>query len=118
MCIRDRQYSAQQLEEITYLLLQKNKLSNAYIRPLISLGPNMSLQPVKQVNIFILTSNELTDTYDKYPLLFTYDPSKNTKIVVHENECHFKLLGHNQGIMRTYYTHENLPIEIKTLFNV
>ena len=76
------------------------------------------LMDTLQVNIFILTSNELTDTYDKYPLLFTYDSSKNTIIVVHENECHFKLLGHYQGIMRTYFTHENLPIEIKTLFNV
>ena len=46
-------YSARQLEEITYELLQKNKLSNAYIRPLVSLGPNMSLQPVKEVNVFI-----------------------------------------------------------------
>ena len=76
------------------------------------------LMDTLQVNIFILTRNELTDTYDKYPLPFTYDSSKNTIIVVHENECQFKLLGHYQGIMRTYFTHENLPIEIKTLFNV
>jgi len=46
-------YNSQQLVDITYDLLQKNKLTNAYIRPLISLGPNMSLQPVNEVNLFI-----------------------------------------------------------------
>jgi branched-chain amino acid aminotransferase len=45
-------YTVEELTEITYELLKKNKLKNAYIRPLIYLGANMSLQPTDRVNVF------------------------------------------------------------------
>ena len=73
---------------------------------------------VFNVNILILSSNELTDEYDKYPLPTLYEPTMNTVIVNHENECHFKLVGHFQGIMRSCFTDSQLPLEIKNLFNV
>jgi len=45
-------YTAQELTDITYELLKKNDLKDAYIRPLIYLGANMSLQPTDEVNVF------------------------------------------------------------------
>jgi len=76
------------------------------------------LMDVFHINILIISSNELTDVYDKYPLPTLYDPSKNTVIVNHENECHFTLVGHFQDTMRTYFTDTQLPLEIKNIFNV
>ena len=46
-------YSVSELIDISYELLKMNKLTNAYIRPLVSLGPNMTLHPVEKVNFFM-----------------------------------------------------------------
>ncbi|MEM1135202.1 MAG: branched-chain amino acid transaminase [Bacteroidota bacterium] len=46
-------YAAEELVNITYRLLEENKLDNAYIRPLVYLGPNMRLTKTKGVNLFI-----------------------------------------------------------------
>jgi len=45
-------YSVKELTDLTYELLEKNNLKDAYIRPLIYLGANMSLQPTEEVNVF------------------------------------------------------------------
>ena len=47
-------YSIDELEAITYELLYKNKLKDAYIRPLMYLGANMSLTPTNEVNLVIM----------------------------------------------------------------
>lgn len=47
-------YSSEQLEQITYRLLELNGLSDAYIRPLVFLGENMSLTPTDDVNLVIM----------------------------------------------------------------
>lgn len=49
----DLDYSVEELTALTYELLEKNQLENAYIRPLVYLGENMSLSPVKDVNVFL-----------------------------------------------------------------
>src|SRR5688572_2564815 len=46
-------YSVEELTRITYQVLEKNALSNAYIRPLVYAGEAMSLAPSKDVNVFI-----------------------------------------------------------------
>jgi len=69
-------------------------------------------------NIFILTQTDWSSDVDIYPLATRYDKSKNSIIVLYENEGHFKLIGHFQDLMKTYFTHENLPLEIKRLFNL
>lgn len=45
--------SVEEFTHLTYELLEKNNLTNAYIRPLVYLGPNMSLQPTEAVNVFL-----------------------------------------------------------------
>ncbi|MFT6054945.1 MAG: branched-chain amino acid aminotransferase [Roseivirga sp.] len=45
-------YSVEEFTEISYQLLDKNDLKNAYIRPLIFLGENMSLSPTDEVHVF------------------------------------------------------------------
>ncbi len=46
-------YSVEELIRITYELLEQNNLTDAYIRPLIYLGANMSLQPVEEVHVMM-----------------------------------------------------------------
>lgn len=46
-------YTVEELVSISYELLDKNNLSDAYIRPLVYLGANMALEPVSEVNVFI-----------------------------------------------------------------
>jgi branched-chain amino acid aminotransferase len=47
-------YSSAELEQITYKLLELNGLSDAYIRPLVYLGDNMSLTPTNEVHVVIM----------------------------------------------------------------
>jgi len=46
-------YSVEELIEASYLLLEKNGLSNAYLRPLVYTEPLMKLLPPKEVNVFL-----------------------------------------------------------------
>ena len=46
-------YSVQELIDISYQLLQKNGLSNAYLRPLVFSGPNMSLTTPAESHVFL-----------------------------------------------------------------
>lgn len=71
-----------------------------------------------QLNIFILTQNEIEEIYEAYPLALSYDNINPTIILLHENNSHFKLIGHFQDYMKVYFTHESLPLEIKKLFNL
>ncbi len=47
------QYSVEELTALTYQLLEKNNLENAYIRPLVYLGENMALQPTDEVHVML-----------------------------------------------------------------
>lgn len=47
-------YSVEDLEQITYALLLKNNLKDAYIRPLVYLEPNMSLSKVNKSHFMIM----------------------------------------------------------------
>lgn len=46
-------HSVSELTQITYHILEKNKLSNAYIRPLVFCSPNFSLTAPKEVSLMI-----------------------------------------------------------------
>ena len=46
-------YSVDELIALTYELLERNNLEDAYIRPLIYLGANMSLQPVEETHVML-----------------------------------------------------------------
>ena len=70
------------------------------------------------LNLLILTQNEYTETYEAYPLAYPYNQDRNTIILLHENNSHFKLLGHFNDIMNTNFNHTTLPLEIKRLFNL
>jgi len=47
-------YSTEELIEIAYELLRRNKLNNAYIRPLVYLGANMSLTLTEEVHVLLM----------------------------------------------------------------
>ena len=46
-------FSAEELSQITYQVLEKNNLSNAYIRPLVFCSPNMALTSPNGVSLMI-----------------------------------------------------------------
>lgn len=46
-------HSVNELIQITYHILEKNKLSDSYIRPLVFCSPNMSLTAPKEVSLMI-----------------------------------------------------------------
>ena len=46
-------YSVAELTDISYQLLQKNGLSDAYLRPLVFAGPNMSLTTPAESHLFL-----------------------------------------------------------------
>lgn len=50
----DLKYSSAELEKITYSLLEKNSLKDAYIRPLVYMGDNMSLVTNDDVHVVIM----------------------------------------------------------------
>ncbi len=47
------EYSAEELIQISYQVLERNNLSNAYLRPLVFCSPNMSLSAPKEVSVMI-----------------------------------------------------------------
>lgn len=46
-------YGAEELTQISYQVLERNKLSNAYLRPIVFCSPNMALTSAKEVSIMI-----------------------------------------------------------------
>jgi branched-chain amino acid aminotransferase len=46
-------YNTEELTQIAYQLLEKNNLTDAYVRPLVYCGPNMYLTPSKDVYLMI-----------------------------------------------------------------
>jgi len=46
-------YTSAEFTKLTYHLLEKNNLGNAYIRPLIFAGANMSLTPTDEVHVML-----------------------------------------------------------------
>ena len=84
-------------------------------------GDHLLLQLIMDVfniNIYILSQNEILDIYEPYPIGNLYDSRKNTIFLIHENNLHFKLLGHFDDIMMTYFNHNNIPLELKKMFNL
>lgn len=50
-------YSSEDLEKITYKILEQNRLGDAYIRPLVYYGESMSLLPSEESHIVIMAWN-------------------------------------------------------------
>jgi len=46
-------YTVEEFTQLSYQLLEKNNLSNAYLRPLIFAGENMSLTPTAEVHVML-----------------------------------------------------------------
>jgi branched-chain amino acid aminotransferase len=66
-------YSSQELIDITYELLERNNLSDAYIRPLLICSPNMSLTKGKESELLI-AAWDWTSFLGTKPLRVTVSP--------------------------------------------
>jgi hypothetical protein len=84
-------------------------------------GDNLLINLLKEflnINFIILNSNEFTNEYYHYPLLYDYDKSLDTIILLYENQIHFQLIGHFQeGKMISYFNHDTIPKEMLKLIN-
>ena len=71
------------------------------------------------INIIILYSNDITNTYYNYPMMDVYDNKKETVILLYENEIHFKLVGYFSGnMMITKFNSNNIPLEIMKMIKI
>tara|TARA_Y100000782_G_C10187460_1_gene267626 strand:+ start:5304 stop:6197 length:894 start_codon:yes stop_codon:yes gene_type:complete len=84
-------YTAEQLVQLTYELLDKNNLKDAYIRPLIYLDPNMGLTPVENAHVFIAAWE-----WDKYLGHQLLNVTTSSYCRPHPKSCHVeaKTVGH------------------------
>lgn len=69
-----------------------------------------------KLNIFILEEND--KVYDKYQYLLNYNKKYKSILLLYTNGNHFQLIGNFQGCMRQLFSDDNLPIEIKKMYNL
>lgn len=84
-------YTPEELTEITYKLLKKNNLSNAYIRPLVFLGENMTLTPTQEVHLVIMAWE-----WERYLGNNLLNVTVSPYLRPHPKSCHVeaKVVGH------------------------
>ena len=84
-------YSVEQLIDITYEVLKRNNLTNAYIRPLMFLGPNMSLSFNPEVHFMLCVWK-----WDKYMGNNLLNLNVSSYQRPNPNSCHVdaKITGH------------------------
>ncbi len=77
------------------------------------------IREMLQINIYVLYSNESEKSYYNYPLFYEYDPSKQTVVLLYEDEIHFQLIGYFlNGMMTTLFTDEMIPQELRELLKI
>jgi branched-chain amino acid aminotransferase len=105
-------YSAAELVQMAYQLLEKNRLQTAYIRPLVFMGPNMELNLESTIHVFIaawpwkkyLGYKPLDVMVSEYKKPFKQHKNLNSKIVgnytnsiLASNQA--KKLGYDEALM-------------------
>lgn len=74
------------------------------------------LHQTLSINIFVLYSNEINQEYYHYPLMVPYDETKETIILLYENEMHFQVVGYfKEGLMVYKFKDYEIPLEIRRL---
>ena len=85
-------------------------------------GDNILINLLKEtldINILILNSNEFTNDFYNYPLMYDYDKDLNTILLLYENNIHFKLIGHFKDNNMVYlFNNKTIPEEILKLNNL
>ncbi len=74
------------------------------------------LQEILNINILILYSNEYENIHYHYPLMYPYQSSKETILLLYENDNHFQVIGYFQdGNMKYKFKDKEIPYEIRGL---
>ena len=70
------------------------------------------------INIIVLNSNEISNEFYYYPLLYNYNVNLETIILLYEDNMHFKLIGYFNGEnMQTIFNQKSMPTEILKIIN-
>jgi len=71
-----------------------------------------------ECNIFIMNSSSLEKDYSVYNTMHKYNPDHDSIFLLYENECHFKLLGHFDTKMTSFFNDSTIPSELRKLFKL
>lgn len=78
----------------------------------------LMLKKYLQINLIILSSNDIIKEYYYYSMNMDYNKENKTIILLYENEIHFKLIGYFQdGDMDIFFNDKKLPFEIQQLIS-
>ena len=73
---------------------------------------------ILRINVFILNCNTLYNDYSVYNTLNDYNQDYGSIFLIYEDMCHFKLLGNFDHKIRSYFTNDTLPYELKQLYEL
>jgi len=76
------------------------------------------LSAILKVNIFILNNNTFEHDYSIYNTLNDINKEYGSIFLIYEDMCHFKLLGHFECKMTSYFNFEEIPLELKKLYEL
>ena len=73
---------------------------------------------VLNINVIILNNDTYSKEYNVYNTMIEYDLTKNTIILMYDNNNHFRLVGYyKDNLILSLFEHRSIPDEIKILIN-
>ena len=76
------------------------------------------LSTILKVNIFILNNNTFEHDFSIYNTLNDINKEYGSIFLIYEDMCHFKLLGHFDSKMTSYFNFKMIPLELKRLYEL
>jgi len=76
------------------------------------------LSCILNINVFILNCNTIENDYSVYNTLNDVNRDYGSIFLIYEDESHFKLLGHFNNKMISYFRYDEIPFELKSLYEL
>ena len=76
------------------------------------------LSCILNINVFILNCNTIENDYSVYNTLNDVNRDYGSIFLIYEDESHFKLLGHFNEKMISYFRYDEIPFELKSLYEL
>jgi len=76
------------------------------------------LSSILNINVFILNCNTVENDYSVYNMLNDINSDYGSIFLIYEDAVHFKLLGHFNRKMISYFRYDEIPFELKSLYEL
>jgi len=76
------------------------------------------LSAILKLNVFILNNNVIENDFSIYNTLNDINKEYGSIFLIYEDMCHFKLLGHFNSKMTSYFNFDEIPLELKRLYKL